>query len=119
MAIRLKAKAIVVRHDTTARWAMHPLYRPEAGEIMVYTDKKRVIDDQGNEVLIPGIKIGDGRAYGIDLPFVSDYDSEEIMARLKAHEENTDIHTNPEEKAFWSQKLNLRINGETLVFNRE
>ena len=119
MAIRLKAKAIIARHDTTGNWAMHPLYKPEAGEILIYTDYKTKTDEHGNVTFIPGIKIGDGKAYGIDLPFIADWDATEILARLESHENNKDIHTNPEEKDFWSRKLNLRINGETLVFNRE
>lgn len=116
MAIKLKAQAIMPRRDTTANWRQHPMYIPQEGEVIIYTDHKTITDNLGNTITIPGIKIGDGKAYGIDLPFVTDGAASDVMARLIQHEENAEVHVTPEERVFWNNKVRVREEEENLIF---
>lgn len=95
-------------------WDVHPTYIPERGEIVVYQNKT-IIDN----VSYPGIKIGDGNAYLIDLPFVGDDLCDQIMNVISDHINNTDIHVTTEEKNFWNNKLNCEVSSETLVLNKQ
>lgn len=98
--------------DTSANWANKSSYIPKRGEIVVYSDR-RVIDD----VLYPGIKIGDGKAYVADLPFAGDDSASMITDALNAHIENHDIHITPDEREYWNNKLDCEIEGENLTLS--
>lgn len=104
------AKAMV---DTTENWNMKPTFVPGKGLFIVYIDHGMIIRE-GETVNVPGIKIGDGSAYLVDLPFVG----EDWYGILEEHVQNTDIHVSPEEKAFWNAKLNYDLQDETLQLNR-
>lgn len=105
-----RARALV---DTTENWQQRTSYVPIKGEIIVYSDRN-VIDG----VNYPGIKIGDGLAYVVDLPFVGQDSELTILGLINAHIEDIDIHVTEEEKNFWNNKLNYSIDGEKLIFNR-
>lgn len=98
--------------DTSANWANKPSYIPTRGEIVVYSDRQ-VIDD----VLYPGIKIGDGNAYVADLPFVGDDIATSIIDTLNSHIENQAVHIIPEEREYWNNKLDCEIDGENLTLS--
>lgn len=99
---------------TTEEWNSRVGYIPENNLICIYDDYKTVVDQEGNEQKIKGFKIGDGKAYLIDLPFVS----EDVSDRLDDHITNYIIHTNAAEKALWSSKINCDgVVGETLIFS--
>ena len=100
--------------NTKAYWNSQTSYIPEFGEIVIYQDRN-VIDN----VLYPGIKIGDGSAYLIDLPFVGDELYNQIFGLLTNHINNTEIHVTSEEKTFWNNKLNCDVENGTLVFSRQ
>ena len=68
---------------TTAEWNLEPTLISELNSLYIYTDYKTV-----DGVVIPGIKIGDGLAYVIDLPFATDVGG-----------------VTEEEKAFWNNKV--------------
>lgn len=102
----------IVSENTTAGWNTMPDYIPKQGEICIYTDYE-VIEEDGQVINVPGIKIGDGNAYVVDLPF-----SSSSARQLEEHISNTVVHTTQEEKDFWSAKLNYDITGENLIFNR-
>lgn len=108
----------LVSENTTAGWNENPLYLPKAGEICVYTDRTTVVDDQGHEITFSGIKIGDGNAYLIDLPFVGDDTRYMILQRIQQHEANAAIHVSPEDRSFWNNKLNYDVAEEELILNR-
>lgn len=79
--------------------------------IYIYTDYQTEEDEQGNIKYIPGIKIGDGKAFLIDLPFTDD-----LMIQ---HIEDLGIHVTPEEKEFWNNKVRTyysEVDYDTLVF---
>lgn len=105
------AKAMM---DTTENWNLKPTFIPSKGLLIVYIDHGTTVWE-GETINVPGIKIGDGAAYLVDLPFVG----EDWHAVLEEHIQNTDIHVNPDEKSFWNAKLNCNLQGEVLQFNRE
>lgn len=103
-----------IHYDTTANWSTKTSYVPASGDIIIYTDKDTVADG-GTNKQVPGIKIGDGNAYVVDLPFVD----AAIAGQINDHISNANIHVTSNEKTFWNNKLNFALNGETLLFNRD
>lgn len=97
--------------DTTEHWNAKIDYIPARGTIIVYSDR-RVIDG----VAYPAIKIGDGGAYLIDLPFIGDDNTAEIIDQLNDHINNKEIHVTKEEKEYWNNKLDSELDGENLIF---
>ena len=112
---RVAGKAIVhnVYSDTTANWDSKVTYVPDDGDIIVYIDKS-TIEEGGSIRNVPGIKIGDGNAYCVDLPFVAD----DIANMLYEHIAETSSHVSSSDRSFWDNKLNVNLNGEVLEFNR-
>lgn len=78
--------------DTTANWAAKTDLVSKKNTIYIWTDYKQ--NDQGQN--IAGIKIGDGLAYVIDLPFIDEL--------LYEHIYDTNIHVTLAEKMFWNNK---------------
>ena len=101
---------------TSAEWENYIQYIPEAGRIIVYSDRN-VIDG----VSYPGIKIADGLAYVVDLPFVGDDISSEFLSALERHVNDHSIHITEEERQFWNNKINYNFDeqGENLILNRD
>lgn len=93
-----------VLSDTTAGWNSQSQLISKKDVIYVYTDHQQAINDQGMTIYIPSIKIGDGRAYLIDLPFTDD-----LMIK---HMANGDIHVTLEEKEFWNNKVTVYIDSD-------
>ena len=113
----VKARILAMR-DTTAHWDEKRSFIPMRGEIIIYTDHGQIEDEFGNVVNVPGIKIGDGSAYLIDLPFVNDDVRYQILTELRLHSGNRDIHVTSEEKTFWNNKLNCTVDNGNLILNR-
>lgn len=61
---------IQLRRQTTAYWEEHPDFVPLIAEPVVYMDYKTVVDTNGDSVVIPGLKLGDGLTAIKDLPFI-------------------------------------------------
>ena len=101
---------------TTAYWQDHISYIPKIGEIVVYTDHSSY-EENNETVYVPGVKIGDGNAYGIDLPFIDDA----IARTILAHTTNSEIHVTASDKASWNNKLCLHenpvVNNNLYLFN--
>ena len=107
LAGNLTAKALgIVSENTSAGWAENPLYTPRAGEICLYTDLSK-------------IKIGDGMAPIVDLPFIVGQGTDEVMEALMSHTDDSEIHVGTEDRTRWDAKLNYTVNDETIIFNRE
>lgn len=114
---RVMAK-ILVRRDTTANWNQRRDFIPMRGEVIIYTDHGTITDDYGEAVSVPGIKVGDGSAYLIDLPFVGTDQRYAILQELKQHTDNMSIHVTAEDREFWNNKLNCTVNDGRLILNR-
>lgn len=82
---------------TTAEWNAQPTEISKKNYLYVYTDHQTTVNDQGETIYIPGVKIGDGLAYIIDLPFIDVLYSEHIS--------NAQIHVTEAEKEFWNNKV--------------
>lgn len=95
-----------VKSATTAEWAQQTSLTSEKDVIYVYTDHQA--DDGKN---IPGIKIGDGLAYVVDLPFVDTI--------YMKHITDTDIHITAEERTKWNKAItaDAKSTDENLVLS--
>lgn len=90
----------------------------EKDVLYIYSDYKTIQKD-GKQLLVPGLKIGDGMTYLIDMPFVNSTDSG-IEQLVLDHINNNVIHINATERNFWNNKLNYSFNEESqnLILNR-
>lgn len=99
-----------VLYDNTASWNSQPQLVSQVGYIYIYSDYKQ--DSKGNN--IPGIKVGDGNAYLIDLPFSTKLIDEHIADAI--------IHITQTERDFWNNKVTCYIddnNNTRLVFSKD
>ena len=95
-SIAKEADAEVVT-KTTAEWNALPTFKSSYGVIYIYSDKETI-----DGVTYPGLKVGDGLAYVVDLPFFAD---------------STTV--TPEEKQFWNGKVSVKIDAldsENVIF---
>lgn len=109
------------KRDTTANWNAARGFIPLDGELIIYTDYQtttKEIDGELIQVYVAGVKIGDGRAYVQDLPFVD----EELRSKIMTHVNNPTVHVSTQERILWNNKLNVDDNAElvdgALIFNR-
>lgn len=105
----------LVLSDTTENWNAKPELVTRKNYIYVYTDYK-TMDDK----LVPGIKIGDGKAYLIDMPFISAGDTEEIVEKLDKHIADIEAHVTPEDRERWDNKVTCYLSedsSEHLIFS--
>lgn len=112
-----KLDKLGISYNTTHYWNMMGGFIPKAGEIIIYSDYRKVVVD-GKTVNIPGIKIGTGNSYVQDLAFAGSSDTEIIAA----HIDDAIVHITAAERAFWNNKLNVNdlkeVVEESLIFNR-
>lgn len=87
---------------TTAEWAERTSLVSEKNAFYVWTDYKQVDGEN-----IAGMKLGDGLAYVLDLPFLD--------AQFQSHAADTDIHVTSAEKAFWNAKNRGFVTDENLI----
>ena len=90
----------VVTAKTTAEWNAAPTTIAQAGQVYVYTDYSTTEVD-GKTVNVPGIKVGDGSAYLIDMPFLP------VVTQEKAD--------------FWDDKVTAYMDdehNETLILSK-
>ena len=94
-----------VLFNTTAYWNAQTSLVSDANTLYIYTDYQ--YDSGGNKVA--GIKVGDGNAYVVDLPFTDAIATEHIA-------DNT-IHITTTERNFWNNKVRCYYAGtENLIF---
>lgn len=115
------AARIKFKRDTTENWNAARGMIPLEGEVIVYNDYAtitKIVDNEEKTIIVPAIKIGDGRAYVQDLPFVND----DLRDQILNHINNPEIHVTMAEKLFWNNKLNVNdaseVVNEALIFNR-
>ena len=104
-----------ILYGTTEEWNSKKGLITEEGTIYIYSDySTTTIGDE--EKVIPGIKIGDGKAYLIDTPFIT----QNLQDVLFSHINDLDKHTNLTEKNFWNQKITSYMDNkdpENLIFS--
>ena len=97
--------------NTTAGWDSQRDLIGKKDVLYVYTDHQAEEDGEGNITYIPGCKIGDGKAYLIDLPFLNQVEMEHIH--------DLSIHITQAEREFWNNKVRAyysEVHDDTLVF---
>lgn len=97
-------------YGTTRYWNAQPRLIAQNKTIYVYTDHDQ--DGEGND--IPGFKLGDGMAYLIDIPFVTQ--------NMENHIKDVIRHITQDERNFWNDKVRCYIsmdNEENLVFTTD
>ena len=96
-------------YATTAYWNTQTSLESEEGAIYVYSD--HYSDENGT---VPGVKIGTGNAFVVDLPFVDRVYAEHIVDEL--------IHITDSERQYWNDKVTCYIdplNAKNLIFSKE
>ena len=91
----------------------------QKNKFYIYSDYK-MIEKDGEQILLSGLKIGDGKSFLIDLPFIN-ADNTQFERQLLNHINNDIIHVTLQEKIFWNNKLNYELddNNEVLIFNKD
>lgn len=115
---RIEHNKLVYYSNSKQMWNLEPQLISEKDVLYIYTDYKTVnIDDE--QITIPGLKIGDGKSYLIDLPFFNDISNFNDI--FMDHINNKVIHVSAEDRIFWDNKLNLflREQEQNLILNRE
>ena len=97
-----------IEYDTVAGWNAKPTLTSKLGTVYVYTDYKTILDLQGGVINIPAIKIGDGNAFLIDLPFMGGNEDEFLQ-----HINNNQIHITQAEREFWNSKVRPVVTQES------
>lgn len=96
-----------ILYDTKANWDKQTTLVSEQKTVYIYSDAYQ--DSQGND--IPGVKIGDGNAYVVDLQFAGKLYDEHLADTVK--------HITAEERAAWNGKVRCYLdtnNAEILIF---
>lgn len=104
-----------VLYNTKEGWNAQSSLVAEEGTIYIYSNYSTKVVD-GITKNVPGIKIGDGTSYLIDMPFMN----EDFTDQLMNHINNALIHVTPAEKTFWNNKSSAFMDPsteETLVLS--
>lgn len=104
-----------VLYNTKEGWNAQPSLMSEEGTIYIYSNYTTTTID-GVTKNVPGIKIGDGTSYLIDMPFMNS----DFTSQLMEHINNTIIHVTPAEKTFWNNKSSAFLDTteeETLILS--
>lgn len=107
-----------IYYDTTASWNAQPGIVSEEGALYIYNDYKVIEDEVGNRINVPGIRIGDGTTYLIDLPFLSDNSVDVFYSHIN----NTSMHVSESDRIFWNNKVSSYLDGqdtENLVLSKD
>ena len=110
-----------IYYNTTANWNSQRDLTSELCTFYVYTDYTTTQDEQGNAIQKPAIKIGDGQAFLIDLPFIGS-DLSELIAKIEDHINNHAIHVSETDRIFWDNKCSVdesELSEENLIFTIE
>lgn len=107
---------LIYESKTVEEWNSDKDLISQKGTLYIYSNYKIVNDQEDNEIFLPGIKLGDGKAYLIDLPFLN---TDAFNEQILDHINNKIIHVSLDDRRFWNNKLNLvQPESQTLVLNR-
>lgn len=100
---RLQNEKVSFQIDSKENWDSQTLLVSEKDTVYFYTNYKT--KTLGNDTVqnIPGIKIGDGSAYLIDLPFIGQNPD------FEQHIRNTVIHITSQERTTWNDKVSCEV----------
>lgn len=84
------------------QWNENPLFISEKDILYIYNDYKQIELENGEIGYFPGLKIGDGKSYLIDLPF---FNTSMYEDQIMEHLENHFIHITQQQREFWNNKV--------------
>lgn len=96
--------------NTKENWNSNPGLISELGCIYIYSNQY-----EKDGISYPGMKIGDGKAYLIDIPFVESH----LETLVNDHINDTSIHINNQERSTWNSHVTTFVSSEdqeNLVF---
>ena len=99
-----------VLYATTETWNSQPQLVSEKGYIYIYCDYRK--DDDNNN--IASIKVGDGNAYLIDMPFTDELIYDHMADNIR--------HITQQERDFWNNKVRCymsEVKDDVLIFTKE
>ena len=106
-----------IHYGSTEEWNSKPELIGQKGHIYVYSDHSETEVD-GEIVPVPNIKIGDGKAYLIDSPFVT----ASVEDMINTHISDDAVHVSKEDRAAWGDKIRCYIapdDPENIIFTKE
>ncbi len=111
---------LIYYSKSAQQWNLDISIISEKNVLYIYTNYK-TIEQDGEEILLPGLKVGDGTSYLIDLPFLNSEDNSAINQQILDHINDNVVHITAEERSFWNNKLNYQsqLINETLVLNKQ
>lgn len=110
----VEVKKKQVFYDTTKNWNSDKTRIAQKGYIYVYSDYAQTTGFAGQVINVPGIKVGDGTSYLIDMPFAQGDVNEEV----KNHITNKEIHVSKDDRERWDQReISIEISGENLTLS--
>ena len=89
-----------IHYNTTAYWNEQKNLIPHEGAIVIYSDYSKVDD-----IDIPNFKVGDGKAYLIDLPFANN----DLRATIAEHIANDERHLTSEDRTKLSNSVTVNV----------
>lgn len=106
-----------IYYGTKEYWNSQVSLISEKSIVYVYSDyASKTVD--GNTMLIPNIKVGDGNAYLIDIPFIT----QSVEDLINLHIDDTIKHITEQERESWNNKVSCYINPdnlERLIFSND
>ena len=103
----LDTESVSCYYQSAEEWGEDTSLISQQNVFYVYTDHQTVEKD-GELISIPGLKIGDGQSYVVDLPFITDYISESLLN----HTNNSTVHITQQEREFWNNKVTCYLDYE-------
>lgn len=102
---------------TVEEWNSDVDFVSQKDTLYIYSNYRVIEDDEDNEIFLPGLKIGDGKAFLIDLPFLN---TGTLDQQILDHINDNVIHVSLQDRQFWNRKLNYHLedSSQTLVLNR-
>jgi len=99
-----------IKNQTTEYWNGHANYVPFKNEIIVYSDYIKISD---NPLLFaPAMKVGDGKAYVADLPFINVPFSQDLISEIEKfenHMADPTIHVSLDDRERWNKKTEYEV----------
>ena len=107
---------IKLYYDSMANWNAQSTMIAEKKAIYVYKDYIVHSNEDGNQTFVPGMKIGDGTSYLIDMPFIGSSYSD-IDNAINEHINNTQIHLSENDRNKLDNTVEASVIGDTLTFS--
>lgn len=105
-----------IHYDTKANWDRQTFLIAERGHLYIYKDAE-VTYINGERVVYPGIKIGDGSSYLIDMPYSFYGNDHDILIE---HIHDYAIHVGRVDRVNWNDKISADVeeSNEELIFRK-